>query len=39
MKIQKLEIFVLQKQPKGCKQEILEEIGNFLPFKFRENLK
>jgi len=33
MKIQKLEIFVLQKQ------EVLEETGNFLPLKFKNNLK
>jgi len=33
MKIQKLKIFVLQKQ------KVLEEIRNFLPFKFRKNSK
>mgnify|MGYP001562305674 CR=1 FL=1 len=32
MKIQKLKIFVLPKQ------EVLEEIGNFLLFKFQEQV-
>ena len=36
MKIQKSLIFVLQKQPKGCKQEALEENSNL---KVVNNLK